>query len=240
MTADSLHILFEDNHCIAVVKPAGLLTQGVPAGIPTLEAMVKAYLKEKYGKPGNVYLGVPHRVDRPVSGVVLFARNSKAAQRLAEQFRERQVTKLYWGIVEGKVEPSEGLWEDWLQKIPDEARAEVAEPNSEGAKQAALNYRVVQPVTSSPEPTTLVEFRPITGRMHQIRVQAAARGHPLLGDSLYGSMRTFGPAAELLRDRVIALHARSLTFLHPLSYEAVTLTAPLPAMWQEMGWLLFV
>ncbi|MBI3759389.1 MAG: RNA pseudouridine synthase, partial [Deltaproteobacteria bacterium] len=88
--ADALQILFEDNHCIAVVKPAGLLTQGVPAGIATLESMVKAYLKEKYDKPGNVYLGVPHRLDRPVSGIVLFARNSKAAQRLAEQFRNRQ------------------------------------------------------------------------------------------------------------------------------------------------------
>jgi 23S rRNA pseudouridine1911/1915/1917 synthase len=240
MASDSLHILFEDNHCIAVAKPAGLLTQGVPAGIPTLEAMVKAYLKEKYGKPGNVYLGVPHRVDRPVSGVVLFARNSKAAHRLAEQFQERQVTKLYWGIVEGTVEPSEGAWEDWLRKIPDEARAEKVEPTAEGAKQATLNYRVVQSLTPGPEPATLLEFQPITGRMHQIRVQAAARGHPLFGDSLYGSTRSFGPAAELLRDRLIALHARNLTFLHPLSYEPMTLTAPLPALWQEMGGLVFV
>ena len=244
MTADSLHILFEDNHCIAVVKPAGLLTQGVPAGIPTLEAMVKAYLKEKYGKPGNVYLGIPHRVDRPVSGVVLFARNSKAAHRLAEQFQERQVTKLYWGMVEGTVEPNEGVWEDWLRKIQDEARAEIAEPNADGAKQAVLHYRVVHPLTPGPSPEgrggALVEFQPITGRMHQIRVQTAARRHPLLGDSLYGSTRTFGPAAELLRDRVIALHARSLTILHPLSYESMTLTAPLPAMWHEMGGSLFV
>src|SRR5882762_4617462 len=100
---DTLDILLEDNHCIAVAKPAGLLTQG-PAGVPTLETMVKAYLKEKHHKPGNVYLGVPHRLDRPVSGVVLFARNSKAAQRLAEQFRERKVAKVYWGIVEGTPE----------------------------------------------------------------------------------------------------------------------------------------
>src|SRR4051794_19471931 len=96
-----LHVLFEDNHCLAVAKPAGLLTQGVPPGIPTLEALAKAYLRDKYLKTGNVYLGIPHRLDRPVSGVVLFARSSKAAQRLAEQFRERQVTKVYWGLVEG-------------------------------------------------------------------------------------------------------------------------------------------
>jgi 23S rRNA pseudouridine1911/1915/1917 synthase len=228
---DVLHILFEDNHCIAAAKPAGLLTQGVPAGIPTLEAMVKAYLKAKHQKPGNVYLGIPHRLDRPVSGVVLFARNSKAAQRLAEQFRERQVTKIYWGIVEGTLEPGEGVWEDWLRKIQDEARAEKAEPHAQDAKRAEMGYRVLQPC----EGGTLVEFAPRTGRMHQIRVQAALRGHPLLGDQLYGSTGTFGTAAELARDRIIALHARSLTFLHPLRYEPMTLTAPLPAAWEEIS-----
>lgn len=227
---DPLHILLEDNHCLAAAKPAGLLTQG-PAGVPSLEAMVKAYLKEKHHKPGNVYLGVPHRLDRPVSGVVLFARNSKAAQRLAEQFRDRQVTKIYWGVVEGTLEPSEGEWEDWLRKIPNEARAEKTEPNVEGAKLATLRYRVLQTCDAG----AFVEFQPTTGRMHQIRVQAASRGHPILGDQLYGSTRPFGPAAELARDRIIALHARSLTILHPLSYEPLTLTAPLPGTWIELG-----
>src|SRR5881227_477410 len=99
--ANPLPILFEDNHCLAVAKPPALLTQGVPPGIPTLEAQVKAYLKEKYHKAGNVYLGIPHRLDRPVSGVVVFARNTKAARRLAEQFHQRQVTKVYWAAVEG-------------------------------------------------------------------------------------------------------------------------------------------
>src|SRR5436190_11015139 len=99
---DTPVILFEDNHCIAVAKPAGLLTQGVPPGVPTLEAEVKAYLKEKYHKPGNVYLGIPHRLDRPVSGVVLFARQTASARRLAEQFEKREVTKIYWGAVEGR------------------------------------------------------------------------------------------------------------------------------------------
>src|SRR6267154_517926 len=138
-----MHILFEDNHCIAAAKPAGLLTQGVPAGVPTLEAMVKAYIKEKYNKPGNVYLGVPHRLDRPVSGVVLFARNSKAADRLSEQFREHQVTKIYWGIVEGTPEPAEGEWEDWLRKVENEARAEKTEQDAAGAQLAVMRYRMM-------------------------------------------------------------------------------------------------
>src|SRR5262245_24577955 len=125
---EPLTILFEDNHCLAVAKPAPLLTQGVPPGIVTLEGLVKAYLKEKYHKAGNVYLGIPHRLDRPVSGVVLFARNSKAAARLAEQFEKRQVTKVYWGAVERLPDPPEGTWHDWLRKIKEEARTEkVAE-----------------------------------------------------------------------------------------------------------------
>src|ERR1700738_1335618 len=109
---EPLAILYEDNHCLAVVKPAPLLTQG-PPGIPTLEAMVKAYVKERYQKPGNVYLGIPHRLERPVSGVIVFARNTKAAQRLAEQFQQRQVRKLYWALVEGDLPGVEGRWEDW-------------------------------------------------------------------------------------------------------------------------------
>src|SRR3954447_22886112 len=124
MSPESLTILFEDNHCLAVAKPAPLLTQGVPPGIPTLESMVKAYLKERYHKAGNVYLGIPHRLDRPVSGVVVFARNTKAARRLAEQFHNREVTKVYWAAVEGDLQPAEGTWEDWLLKVRDEARTE--------------------------------------------------------------------------------------------------------------------
>src|SRR5438094_6359969 len=125
--APDLHFLFEDNHCLAVAKPAPLLTQA-PPGVPSLEAQVKAYLKEKYHKAGNVYLGIPHRLDRPVSGVVLFARNTKAARRLAEQFQGRQVRKVYWALVErapaGELPAEAGTWEDWLLKIQDEARAE--------------------------------------------------------------------------------------------------------------------
>ena len=230
-----LTILFEDNHCLAVAKPAPLLTQGVPresrrAGIPTLEAMVKAYLKERYHKQGNVYLGIPHRLDRPVSGVVLFARNTKAARRLAEQFQNHTVTKTYWAAVEGEVQPGEGVWEDWLRKIQDEARSERVDAETPAAKRAVLRYRRLTTAAGC----SLLEIEPQTGRMHQIRVQAAARGWPVRGDVLYGSRLPFGPPALLPRERVIALHARSLTFLHPIRYEPITLVAPLPDMWQVL------
>ena len=227
LDVSGLHILLEDNHCLAVVKPAGLLTQGVPAGIPTLEATVKAYLREKYSKPGNVYLGIPHRLDRPVSGVVLFARNSKAAGRLAEQFQTRQVKKIYWALVEGIVETVDGIWEDWLRKLPEQARAEIVLENGPDARLARSRYRRL---LNGPD-WSLLEIEPETGRMHQIRLQCASRGWPILGDALYGSTRAFGPPAELPRDRIIALHSRSLSFLHPLSYQPVTLTAPLPETW---------
>jgi 23S rRNA pseudouridine1911/1915/1917 synthase len=237
--ADDLTILFEDNHCVAVAKPAPLLTQGVPPGVPTLESQVKDYLKAKYHKAGNVYLGIPHRLDRPVSGVVLFARNTKAARRLAEQFQGRQVSKVYWALVErspaGEVPPDEGTWEDWLLKVQDEARSQRVSADVPGARLAVLHYRRLR----ATEEEALLEMRPQTGRMHQLRVQAAVRGWPVRGDALYGARLAFGSPAELPRDRAIALHARSLTFLHPIRYEPVTVTAPLPASWgrwaQDMG-----
>src|SRR5215472_17290674 len=143
---DSLTILYEDNHCLAVAKPAGMLTQGVPPGIPTLEAMAKQYLKEKYRKQGRIYLGIPHRLDRPESGVVLFARSSKSAQRLAEQFRERQVRKIYVAAVEGDVDPAEGIWEDWLLKLKDESRTVRVSADTPGARRARLRYRRLQSI----------------------------------------------------------------------------------------------
>jgi 23S rRNA pseudouridine1911/1915/1917 synthase len=228
---EPLVVLYEDNHCLAAAKPAALLTQGVPPGIPTLESLIKAYLKERYHKPGNVYLGIPHRLDRPVSGVVLFARNTKTARRLAEQFQQHQVRKSYWAAVEGDVQPEEGTWEDWLLKVKDESRAERAAADTPGARHARLRYRRLQAVPGG----TLLEIEPETGRMHQIRVQAAMRSWPVRGDFLYGAQLPFGSPAELPRDRVIALHARSLTFLHPIKYEPITVTAPLPAYWSEIG-----
>jgi 23S rRNA pseudouridine1911/1915/1917 synthase len=229
LLVEPLVVLYEDNHCLAVAKPAPLLTQGVPHGIATLEAMARAYLKERYHKPGHVYLGIPHRLDRPVSGVVLFARSSKAARRLAEQFQQHQVRKVYWAIVDGEVSPEEGIWEDWLRKLPEEARTERVEPDVPGARQAVLRYRRLR---CGPG-WTLLEIEPQTGRMHQIRVQAASRGWPVRGDVLYGSQHPFGPPPEAPRERVIALHGRSLTFLHPIRYEPITVVAPLPQTWQE-------
>ncbi|HVS36112.1 MAG TPA: RluA family pseudouridine synthase [Gemmataceae bacterium] len=238
-----LTILYEDNHCLAVSKPAPLLTQG-PLGVPTLEAMVKAYIKDRYKKPGNVYLGIPHRLDRPVSGVVVFARNTKAAQRLAEQFQQRQVRKVYWAVVEPNAEnaspPETGVWEDWLLKIQDEARTECVGPETPRSRRAALRFRRLAASADG----ALLEIEPETGRMHQIRVQAATRGWPVRGDFLYGARLPFGPPPHPTlsppggeggvrgRDRIIALHARSLTFLHPIRYEPLTVTAPAPEAWR--------
>jgi 23S rRNA pseudouridine1911/1915/1917 synthase len=233
--SDPLTILYEDNHCLALAKPAGLLTQGVPPGIATLEALAKAYLKEKHHKTGNVYLGIPHRLDRPVSGVVVFARNTKAARRLAEQFHARQVQKEYWALAErsaaGDLPPAGGAWEDWLLKVQDEARSQTVAADVPGARHALLRFRRLREFDDG----ALLVLEPQTGRMHQIRVQAAGRGWPVRGDVLYGARLPFGPPAELPRDRAIALHARRLTFLHPIRYEPVTLAAPLPPAWREAG-----
>jgi 23S rRNA pseudouridine1911/1915/1917 synthase len=226
-------ILFEDNHCLVVAKPAPLPTQSVPGGPPSLENWAKEYLKAKYGKPGNVYLGVPHRLDRPVSGIVVFARNSKAAARLAEQFQKRQVEKVYWAIVEGSLDRTEDDWRDWVRKLKDQARVEVVPVGSAGSKPAETHCRILGPVDGG----TLLELRPKTGRTHQLRIQSASRGHAILGDELYGSTTPFGPAKESPRDRVIALHAGRLTFLHPIRYEPVTVIMPPPDYWGDVALL---
>ena len=221
------HILYEDYHLLVVNKPAPMLTQA-PPGIPSLEGAVKAYIKDKHAKAGGVYLGIPHRLDRPVSGVVVFARNTKAAQRIHLQFQEHTVRKVYWAAVEGTVTSDGGVWEDWVRKIADEAKTVRATEGEPGAKLAMLEYRVVRRL---PGGHTLIEFEPLTGRMHQLRVQAAWRGHPVFGDTTYGSPQAFGPAWELPRDRVIALHARRLTLAHPTTKQPMTLEAPLPDYW---------
>jgi 23S rRNA pseudouridine1911/1915/1917 synthase len=221
-----MQVLFEDHHLIAVNKPAPLMTQG-PAGVPSLEAMVKAYIKEKYAKPAGVYLGIPHRLDRPVSGVVVFCRNTKAATRVAEQFQKHTVSKKYWALVEGVVAEEAGEWRDVVRKVPDQARAEIVTADTEGAKEAVTAFRVLRRDADA----TLLELTPKTGRMHQLRLQAAARKHSVLGDAIYGSTRPFGPTVELPRDRVIALHARKLVFEHPFRTTPVELDAPLPDYW---------
>jgi 23S rRNA pseudouridine1911/1915/1917 synthase len=217
----NLEILYEDNHCLAIAKPSGRLTTHFAGNEETLDRAVKQYLKEKYGKPGNVYLGIVHRLDRPVSGVLLFARTSKAAARLAEQFRTGKVEKIYWTVVEGEVSQSAGTLEDWLRKDRVRGEVEVVQPDTPDARRAELYFqrRAVN------EGLTWLEVRPRTGRTHQLRVQLAHFGHAIYGDSKYGSKNTF--------DKAIALHARALTFFHPIRWEPVTLTAPLPLTWRS-------
>jgi 23S rRNA pseudouridine1911/1915/1917 synthase len=215
-----LDILFEDNHCIAVAKPAGVPSAHYEGREQTLDRAVKAYLKEKYHKPGNVFLGVVHRLDKPVSGVLLFARTSKAAARLSRQFREGSIEKIYWAIVDGENLPAAGSLEDWLLKDKDAGRVEVVEPRADGARQALLHYQRRGQYGG----LSWLEIRPQTGRTHQLRVQLAHHGHPIYGDAKYGSVHTFNGA--------VALHGRALTFLHPISYDPVTLTAELPRHWR--------
>ncbi len=221
MDTAPLEILYEDNHCLAIAKPAGVPCAHFQGKEQTLDREVKQYLKDKHQKPGNVFLGIVHRLDKPVSGVMLFARTSKAAARISEQFREGTIEKVYWAIVEGTVQRDAGTLEDWLRKNTETRRVDVLEPNTKGARQSLLHFQR-RGVHGG---LTWVEVRPQTGRTHQLRVQLAHHGHPIYGDARYGSVRTFGNA--------IALHARSLTFLHPVRYEPITLTAQLPGPWHE-------
>jgi 23S rRNA pseudouridine1911/1915/1917 synthase len=225
-----VRILHEEGPCLVVNKPSGLLTQA-PPGIDSLEVRIKAFLKARDAKPGNVYLGVPHRLDRPASGAMVFAKHVRAARRLAEQFEARVVRKVYWVYVEGDVRPAEGTWTDSLRKVPGEPRAEVVPADHPEGRQAILHYRVLD---AGPRGAWL-EIELETGRTHQIRVQAAARGHPVLGDAQYGSGIPFGVQYEDPRLRAIALHARSLTLRHPTTHEPVTVLAPLPECWAPLG-----
>lgn len=242
-----LHLLCEDGPLLAVDKPAGIPTQA-PPGVDSLESRVKAYLKQKFHKPGNVYLGVPHRLDRPVSGVVVFARNSKAAARLAEQFRLRQVRKFYLAVVEGRPNADEGTFSDWLLKEPGLAQMNVVPEGTPGAKLATLNYRVLQPGSipgvgnaglgpgGVDRACALVLVEPLTGRMHQIRVQFAGRGWPIVGDRRYGARCSFPNVdAAVEEPSVIALHAARLDLRHPVRYDPISLVAPLPESWLTFG-----
>jgi 23S rRNA pseudouridine1911/1915/1917 synthase len=218
-----LKVLYEDNHLLAVRKPAGLPTMGVAAGKPSLLSLAKQYVKRRYRKPGNVYLGVVSRIDEPVSGVVLFARTSKAAARLSEQFRSRSVEKVYWAVIEGRPEPLSGEWADFMVKDEKQRRMVRTSPGAAGAQEARLAYRVVQPAADD----WLIEIQPETGRKHQIRLQLSAHGYPILGDRKYGSRRSFPEG--------IALHARRLAFDHPVSKERMELTVPAPETWRRWG-----
>jgi len=209
-----MNILYEDNHVIALVKPPGLATMGLPCGEETLLTQTKAYLKEKYAKPGEVYLGVVSRLDVPVSGVVLFARTSKAAARLNEQFREHTIEKIYAALVEGVIDPPEAECIDWL--CEGKRHRNVFPAPIAGGKECKLRYRTLQQVNHC----SLIEIQLETGRKHQIRAQLSSRRFPILGDIKYGAKTSFPNG--------IALHAWRLTFSHPTTKERIELTAPLP------------
>ncbi len=221
-----LEVLWEDNHCLAVSKPAGLPSQGDESGDLTLVDVAKAYLKETYNKPGNVYLGLLHRLDRPASGVMLLAKTSKAAERLSKQFRDGLVEKIYWAVVEGELDPKSGAMFDFLSKDRERNITSVVAEGSEEAKQARLEYRFL----ASGHCGSLVEVRLISGRSHQIRIQFASRGLPIVGDGKYGSARMLRASDGGAR---IALHARSIRFRRPIGQEELSVEAPTPADWPE-------
>jgi 23S rRNA pseudouridine1911/1915/1917 synthase len=206
--------LYEDNHCLAVVKSAGQLTVGDRTGDVSLVDCIRDYLRTKYKKAGNAFVGVVHRLDRPVGGVVLFARTSKAAARLAEQFRTGRVDKVYEALVEGRVAEREGQLTDRLVKDRSTNVVRRAVAADTRARESTLNFRRLKSTPS----TTLLEIRPTTGRSHQIRVQLASAGHPILGDRKYGSKRRFADG--------IALRAVRLTFEHPTTKVSITVEAP--------------
>jgi 23S rRNA pseudouridine1911/1915/1917 synthase len=213
-----LKVLYEDNHLLVVEKPAGLATQGVAEGTPSVVARAKAYLRQKYNKPGNVYLGVVSRLDAFVSGVLVLARTSKAADRLTEQFRTSGVQKVYQALVEHPPQPPAGELSHWLLKNDKLRRIEVVQPRTKNAQQARLSYRTL----GQHRRGTLVEVELHTGRKHQIRVQLAEIGCAILGDKKYGSRQPFA-------DQAIALHAVRLTIEHPTTKQRLTIESPLPS-----------
>jgi 23S rRNA pseudouridine1911/1915/1917 synthase len=231
-----LPVLFEDNHLLIVNKPARLATMGVGQGTTSALTLAKTYLKHKYQKPGNVYLGVVSRLDSLATGALVFARTSKAAARLTEQFKQAAVEKTYWALVEGILESPAGEWTDYLSKDEAAHRMRLVTAQHEGAQRASLAYRRFDltsphapfsiPRSAFPNPhspCSLVEIQLRTGRKHQIRVQFADRGHPILGDKKYGSTRLFPNG--------IALHSRRLAFQHPTRNERIEVEAPLPDYW---------
>ena len=213
-----MQILYEDNHLIAVNKAPGEIVQGDKTGDKPLSDTLKEYIKLKYNKPGEVFLGVPHRLDRPTSGVVLFARTSKALVRLNEMFKNHDaMRKTYWAIVQGAPKLSEARLENYLIRNEPQNKSYIAKPGAKDAKLAVLTYRTL----AKGDRYSLLEVELLTGRHHQIRCQLAAIGCPIKGDLKYGAKRS-NP------DGSISLHARQITFVHPVRKEQLTITAPVP------------
>ena len=238
MTDPGFEILYESEPCLAVAKPPGVLTQS-PPGIDSMEVRIKTFLQRRRvprAPPGppydleEVYLGVPHRLDRPASGTMLFAKTRRAVRKLGAQFERRRVKKTYWAWVQGNVSPETGTWSDFLWKVPGVARAEIVGPDHPQGRLAVLDYRVLGGGARG----TWLAIGLRTGRTHQIRVQCASRGYPILGDAQYGSTIPFGPSYEDERLRWIALHAQSLSFFDPSTQQPVTVSASVPIAWQTL------
>lgn len=224
MSKPSLDVLFEDNHLLVVNKAPGIATQGarlnITGGSLSVGNLAKDYLKSKYNKPGNAYIGIVSRLDAVVSGVLVLAKTSKAADRLNEQFRERTVQKTYWALVEGGPQEGEFNLVDWLKPAETRKGSEIARHGDREAVEAKLSGQVLGRGSG----IALLEINLLTGRKHQIRVQLAARGWAILGDQLYGSQRLFRPG--------IALHARSLRFTHPTTKAPLHFEAPPGVAWK--------
>ena len=210
-------ILYEDNHVLVLNKRAGEITQGDKTGDEPLPEKLKAFIAARDHKPGRVFMGVPHRLDRPVSGAVILAKTSKALERLSGAFREGDAGKIYWALVEKSPKPPQGEIRSWLTRNEKQNKSYSHPQPQPGAKEALLRYRLLRPTKSY----FLVEVQLLTGRHHQIRCQLASIGCPIKGDLKYGARRS-NP------DGSISLHARQITFLHPTLKEPVTVTAPTP------------
>ena len=219
----NLQVLYEDNHIIVVNKRAGDIVQGDKTGDKPLSDVVKDFLKYKYNKPGNVYLGVVHRLDRPTTGIVLFAKTSKALPRLNKLFAEKKTNKTYWALVKNKPSKPEDRLIHWLKKNPKNNKSTAFDKEVEGSKKAILNYRILKSLDNY----YLLEIDLETGRHHQIRCQLAKIGCPIKGDLKYGFPRSN-------KDASISLHARRLEFTHPVKKEKLNIVAPLPndIIWQ--------
>ena len=212
-----VQVIYEDNHLIAVNKPPGVLVHGDETGDYTLADAVKGYIKDRYNKPGDVFLGVIHRLDRPVSGVVLFARTSKGLSRMNKLFQERKVSKQYLAIVNKRPEPLEGRLTNFLAKDSRKNVARVHQSEKRGAKKSITDYKLIAGLNGY----FLLEINPISGRPHQIRIQLANHGCPIVGDLKYGYSRP-------TQDRSICLHCNKLSFEHPVKKVPVEIEADMP------------
>ena len=220
----TMKVLYEDNHIIIINKAAGEIVQGDKTGDKSLCDTMKAYIKEKYAKPGNVFIGLPHRLDRPVSGIVVFAKTSKALERLNRMFSEGSVKKIYWALTKGIPVPAEAEIESWILRNEKMNKSFSYPKEVKGSKRAILHYRLA----AASQNYNLIEVELKTGRHHQIRCQLSSIGCPIKGDLKYGAQRS-NP------DGSISLHARYIEFVHPVSKEQIAITAPLPddRLWQS-------